>query len=695
MMQNAIRNAPRQIPGNLPAPSQTDAHRIGQPSFDCAKAKTPDEIAICSNPELAELDNAADAGYEYVRGTKGAQFAKEVDRPLIRARQSCQANVICIKERQIEAIKKFHDLGASVNASFWYLNDSAMRLIAIGRSRIFFYEISRTDAPNTGLLPGPLAFAGEANGQQYFGTAFFYHAQCGQIRMQVSGPILDNYARVHLEGQFPRFGANCGVQDYQLQSFEYSLTEEYPEQSAAEKAAAEKAAAEKAAAEKAAAEKAAAEKVAAAEKAAAERAAAEKAAAEKAASDRLEALRSSATEAAIAAQKRVAEAEAAKQLVNDKADVADLLRQEAAAAAEKAATAGQEALSERAVADNAPRQDKPEAAQKAAVAEKAAATEKASAAQKATAAKKAEADKSAAQKVLDEKLAAVDKAQLNAKLAAEALAKEEKIAAGRAAAEKARTDAARAQADAERAKAEAERAQAEAVIAAAKAAEEARKKAEVEANAALEVSRAKAVALRNEENWKRISGCLVEPKPGWLSRSRALQSDAFNNKSFAEILRWLDHDSYRFGQKLESQQITSTLLVNYWNENDNKVLQAWLRYKGEEWENRNTRGDKFWVYELSDLLNVFAKHCLYIPYVFTVMNAEPAYSQEMMDYITQRILKAPSFPPENVIALMSKVNTATLEAAYRNVKEYRARKDKTNSSAYEVIFPFLTDFETF
>jgi uncharacterized protein YecT (DUF1311 family) len=37
------------------------------PSFNCAKATYPDEFAICSNTELSQLDNIANAGYDYVR----------------------------------------------------------------------------------------------------------------------------------------------------------------------------------------------------------------------------------------------------------------------------------------------------------------------------------------------------------------------------------------------------------------------------------------------------------------------------------------------------------------------------------------------------------------------------------------------------------------------------------------------------
>ena len=41
------------------------------PSFDCTKARLPDEIAICRTPELAELDDVIAAAYAYLKSTQG------------------------------------------------------------------------------------------------------------------------------------------------------------------------------------------------------------------------------------------------------------------------------------------------------------------------------------------------------------------------------------------------------------------------------------------------------------------------------------------------------------------------------------------------------------------------------------------------------------------------------------------------
>jgi uncharacterized protein len=35
------------------------------PSFDCGKARFPEEFVICRTPQLAELDNLVAAGYRF------------------------------------------------------------------------------------------------------------------------------------------------------------------------------------------------------------------------------------------------------------------------------------------------------------------------------------------------------------------------------------------------------------------------------------------------------------------------------------------------------------------------------------------------------------------------------------------------------------------------------------------------------
>lgn len=84
------------------------------PSFDCARASMPDERAICSDEESSRLDNAMASGYAYVRGAYGEQTARTVGAPLLQARQSCGANLSCVKQAQRNAIREYQLRGAPV-----------------------------------------------------------------------------------------------------------------------------------------------------------------------------------------------------------------------------------------------------------------------------------------------------------------------------------------------------------------------------------------------------------------------------------------------------------------------------------------------------------------------------------------------------------------------------------------------------
>jgi hypothetical protein len=135
--------------GGESTPAQgTAQYGMPKPSFDCAKATYADEYAICSNAELSQLDNVANAGYEYVRRVYGTQYSKSATLPLLHARQACGSNIVCIKQQQLAAIQIFQSLGAPISGPqvaqpeqlLWGHNGSTVYLVAKGSSRTFFYK---------------------------------------------------------------------------------------------------------------------------------------------------------------------------------------------------------------------------------------------------------------------------------------------------------------------------------------------------------------------------------------------------------------------------------------------------------------------------------------------------------------------------------------------------------------------------
>jgi hypothetical protein len=66
-------------------------------------------------------------------------------------------------------------------------------------------------------------FKGKSIDGRYAGTAYIFNGSCGQIPYEVSGPILDNYERVVLQGNAPRVGSNCRIQGYIADTLEFTL----------------------------------------------------------------------------------------------------------------------------------------------------------------------------------------------------------------------------------------------------------------------------------------------------------------------------------------------------------------------------------------------------------------------------------------------------------------------------------------
>jgi len=81
-------------------------------SFDCAKASTPDEIAICANPQLSNLDVQMATLYSVrmqlpmLMGARGA--AQDEQRTWLATRTQCGANVACLQAAYASRIQQFN-----------------------------------------------------------------------------------------------------------------------------------------------------------------------------------------------------------------------------------------------------------------------------------------------------------------------------------------------------------------------------------------------------------------------------------------------------------------------------------------------------------------------------------------------------------------------------------------------------------
>jgi uncharacterized protein len=92
--------------------------QVAEPSFDCQKAKAPDEHIICNDRRLAELDQAvAIASHQAAEGS--GNVAREVVRETLAARHSCGEDSLCILDQQVKAVDALVDLGSKVSIPPW------------------------------------------------------------------------------------------------------------------------------------------------------------------------------------------------------------------------------------------------------------------------------------------------------------------------------------------------------------------------------------------------------------------------------------------------------------------------------------------------------------------------------------------------------------------------------------------------
>ncbi|MBP1874056.1 uncharacterized protein J2Z19_003780 [Ensifer adhaerens] len=113
------------------------AHAV---SFDCKKASSADERAICSNDQLSSLDDAVDAGYREARRASPAT-SWPLSRALLAERGSCGSDTACLKAAMTKAIKAYKSviLGDSSggttqdNAKIYYGSRAGMQVSVVAR----------------------------------------------------------------------------------------------------------------------------------------------------------------------------------------------------------------------------------------------------------------------------------------------------------------------------------------------------------------------------------------------------------------------------------------------------------------------------------------------------------------------------------------------------------------------------------
>ena len=93
--------------------------QAASPSFSCAKAKLPDEVAICRSPALSRLDQQMSSLYHDITACSGMGVRGEMQddqRAWIKARHACKANTACITKLYRKWINRWEPQAAPYRA---------------------------------------------------------------------------------------------------------------------------------------------------------------------------------------------------------------------------------------------------------------------------------------------------------------------------------------------------------------------------------------------------------------------------------------------------------------------------------------------------------------------------------------------------------------------------------------------------
>jgi uncharacterized protein len=101
----------------------------GEPSFDCDRATTPDEKAICDVGTLSQIDSMVASAYRTYKPQ--FQSKRSVARRLLQDRRSCGSDKVCIASAQLSALNTYG--GNEPWVQNYVVAEISARAAAIGR----------------------------------------------------------------------------------------------------------------------------------------------------------------------------------------------------------------------------------------------------------------------------------------------------------------------------------------------------------------------------------------------------------------------------------------------------------------------------------------------------------------------------------------------------------------------------------
>ena len=123
---------------------------LAQASFDCRIARSPTEIAICSDAHLSELDRIGALGFSIGRRRPGAHELIRDTQALLLARIACRSDKACILENQVQGIALFQRWSIPVTLPDWVPQYRAELAGASGLSSPPLTEPTGSNSPANG-----------------------------------------------------------------------------------------------------------------------------------------------------------------------------------------------------------------------------------------------------------------------------------------------------------------------------------------------------------------------------------------------------------------------------------------------------------------------------------------------------------------------------------------------------------------
>lgn len=216
---------------------------VVNPSFDCVKARSETEKAICQSDELSRLDSFV--AKKYVKHHNSlVGHRKELlisdQKKFLKKRNQCRSDAACLshvynfhlhKLNQLNYLsesknKKHNTKRININkpSSYWNHNGSVMAFHKNATERAFVYSRPKPNLDRIGIRRGTVLFRGHSyDGKTYSGQASTFSKYCRSILYEVRGRVNRRGDKITLRGTVPTWTKACRITGYRTSVMEFNL----------------------------------------------------------------------------------------------------------------------------------------------------------------------------------------------------------------------------------------------------------------------------------------------------------------------------------------------------------------------------------------------------------------------------------------------------------------------------------------